>query len=144
MAAAQSSKSLHGGELTTLYDFCSQDGVPGRLGAGRGTGPRHRWNILRDIGWRPRLWRGLHLSMGLGPFVETNPAAAKVGKKVGILGTNLTGATNVTFNGVAAEFKVRSQTLIVAEVPSGATNGKVQVQLPSATLSSNVPFIVLK
>jgi uncharacterized repeat protein (TIGR03803 family) len=83
------------------------------------------------------------LSMGLGPFVETNPVAAKVGKKVGILGTNLTGATSVTFNGTAAAFKVHSQTLIVAEVPSGATTGTVQVQLPSGTLSSNVPFVVL-
>ena len=71
------------------------------------------------------------LSMGLGPFVETNPVANKVGKKVGILGTNLTGATGVTFHGVAASFEVKSPTLIVAEVPSGATTGKVQVQLPS-------------
>jgi len=28
-------------------------------------------------------------------------------------------------------------------VPSDATTGTVQVQLPSGTLSSNVPFIVL-
>jgi len=83
------------------------------------------------------------LSMGLGPFVRTNPAFGKVDAAIGILGTNLTGATSVSFNGTAAEFKVASATLIAAKVPSGATTGTVQVQLPSGTLSSNVPFIVL-
>jgi len=83
------------------------------------------------------------LSVGLGPFVETNPVAGKVGAKIGILGTDLTGATSVTFNGITATFTVRSSTLIIATVPSRATSGTVQVQLPSGTLSSNVPFIVL-
>jgi len=83
------------------------------------------------------------LSVGLGPFIKPSPAFGKEGAKIGILGNNLTGATTVTFNGASATFNVRSATLIVAEVPSGATTGKVQVQLPSGTLSSNVPFIVL-
>jgi len=83
------------------------------------------------------------LSVGLGPFVETNPAAGKVGRKIGILGTDLTGATSVTFNGTGATFKVHSPTLIVAEVPSGATTGTIEVQLPSGTLSSNMRFTVL-
>ena len=39
------------------------------------------------------------LSVGLGPFVETQTTSGKVGKAVKILGTNLTGATSVTFNG---------------------------------------------
>ena len=84
------------------------------------------------------------LSMGLGPFVKTNPAAGKVGSSVGILGTDLTGATSVKFNGTATAFRVVSSTFIEAKVPSGATTGTVQVQLPSGTLSSNVPFIVLR
>ena len=84
------------------------------------------------------------LSMGLGPFVKTNPAAGKVGATVGILGTNLTGATGVKFNGTATAFRVVSSTFIEAKVPSGATTGKVTVQLPCGTLSSNVPFIVLR
>ncbi len=84
------------------------------------------------------------LSMGLGPFVETNPAGARVGRKVGILGTDLTGATSVTFNGTAAKFTVKSPTLIIATVPNGATTGTVKVKLPGGTLSSNAPFYVLK
>jgi hypothetical protein len=57
----------------------------------------------------------LSLSVGLGPFVETQTASGKVRTKVKILGTDLT----------------------------GATTGTVQVLTPGGTLSSNVPFRVL-
>ena len=83
------------------------------------------------------------LSVGLGPFVETQPTSGKVGAAVKILGTNLTGATSVTFNGTAATFTVVSSSLITTDVPAGATTGKVQVVTPSGTLTSNVPFQVL-
>jgi uncharacterized protein (TIGR03437 family) len=59
-----------------------------------------------------------------------------------ILGTDLTGATSVTFNGTAAAFTVASPTLVTATVPIGATTGKVQVVTPSGTLTSNVAFRV--
>ena len=39
------------------------------------------------------------LSAGLGPFVKTQPGGAIVGAAVDILGTNLTGATSVSFSG---------------------------------------------
>jgi len=84
------------------------------------------------------------LSVGLGPFVETNPLAGKAGAKVAILGTDLTGATGVEFNGTATAFRVVSSSFIEAKVPSGATTGTVTVQLPGGTLSSNVPFVVLR
>ena len=82
------------------------------------------------------------LSMGLAPFVETQPTLGPVGIPVKILGTNLTGATSVTFNGTPAVFKVASPSLIMVHVPAGATTGTVQVVTPSGTLSSNVPFRV--
>jgi uncharacterized repeat protein (TIGR03803 family) len=82
------------------------------------------------------------LSVGLGAFVELIPTSGKVGTKVKILGTNLTGATSVTFNGTAAAFTVVSATEITATVPSGATTGTVKVTTPSATLASNVAFRV--
>ena len=82
------------------------------------------------------------LSVGLGPFVETLPTLGPVGRPVRILGTNLTGATSVTFNGTAAVFTVVSSSLIKTSVPVGATTGTVQVVTPSGTLSSNVPFRV--
>jgi uncharacterized protein (TIGR03437 family) len=81
--------------------------------------------------------------MGLGPFVKTLPTSGKVGSTVKILGTKLTGATSVTFNGLAAaSFTVVSSTEITATVPTGATTGTVQVVTPRGTLSSNVPFRV--
>jgi uncharacterized repeat protein (TIGR03803 family) len=46
------------------------------------------------------------LSVGLGPFVEPRPASGIVGAVVEILGTGLTGATSVSFNGAAALFNV--------------------------------------
>ena len=82
------------------------------------------------------------LSVGLGPFVETEPTSGKVGVAVKVLGTNLTGATSVTFSGTAAVFKVVSSSEITTNVPAGATTGAVQVVAPGGTLSSNVPFRV--
>jgi uncharacterized protein (TIGR03437 family) len=80
--------------------------------------------------------------VGLGPFVATLPTSRKVGQRVAILGTDLTGATGVTFNGTSAAFTVVSGTEIATIVPNGATTGTVQVITPSGTLSSNVPFRV--
>jgi uncharacterized repeat protein (TIGR03803 family) len=83
------------------------------------------------------------LSVGLGRFVETEPGSSKVGASVKILGTSLTGATNVTFNGTAAVFKVVSSSEITTTVPTGATTGSVKVVTPAGTLKSSVPFRVL-
>ena len=82
-------------------------------------------------------------STGLGPLVETVPVAAKVGKRIIILGNNLTGSTSVTFNGTAAAFSVVSDTEITATVPTGATTGTVAVTTSTGTLKSNPVFQVL-
>jgi hypothetical protein len=84
------------------------------------------------------------LSNGLSPLVETVPVAGPVGQSVIILGNNLTGSTSVTFNGVAAEFAVESDTHIKAVVPAGATTGMVSVVTPSGALNSNPQFVVTK
>jgi hypothetical protein len=81
--------------------------------------------------------------LGLGPFVETQPTFGNVGATVSILGTDLNGATEVTFHGVSTEFTVVSSSLITATVPAGATTGAVKVVTPSGTLSSNESFQVL-
>jgi hypothetical protein len=78
----------------------------------------------------------------LDPFVKTLPTSGKVGAAVMILGTDLTGATSVTFNRTAAVFKVVSSSEITTTVPTGATTGEVKVETPSSTLSSNVSFQV--
>ena len=62
------------------------------------------------------------LSVGLGPFVETKPSSGKVGVAVKVLGTNLIGATSVTFNGTAAAFTVKSKSEITTTVPVSYTH----------------------
>jgi uncharacterized repeat protein (TIGR03803 family) len=83
-----------------------------------------------------------NLTVGLGPFVKTLPTSGKAGVQVIILGSDLTGATKVTFDGVVAKFTVVSSTEITTTVPAGATTGSVGVTLPSGTLTSNVIFQV--
>jgi hypothetical protein len=82
------------------------------------------------------------LSLGLSPFVKTLPTSGEVGNPVYILGTKLTGATQVNFNGVAAGFNVVSPTEITTTVPKGATSGIVTVTTPAGMLSSNVKFLI--
>jgi uncharacterized repeat protein (TIGR03803 family) len=82
------------------------------------------------------------LSTGLGPFISTVPPMRGIGSRVLILGQDLTGATSVTFNGVAAAFTVNSDTEITAIVPVGATKGFVRVTTASGTLSTKVVFVV--
>jgi uncharacterized repeat protein (TIGR03803 family) len=135
------------GKLTTLYRFCSQGGYNCTDGAnpqaalvqdtnGQFYGTTYEGGGLQENG------TVFSLSVGLGPFVETHPTSGKVGANVKIMGTDLTGATSVTFNGTAATFTVKSKSEITTTVPTGATTGTVQVATPGGTLSSNVPFRV--
>jgi hypothetical protein len=80
--------------------------------------------------------------VGLRPFGKTLPTSGGAGAAVTILGNNLTGAARVTFNAIAAAFKVVSSTEITTTVPKGATTGPVKVKTPSRTLTSNVNFRV--
>ena len=82
------------------------------------------------------------LDMGLSPFVNMALFTAKVGNTVTILGTHLTGTTRVEFNGVAASFKVISDSHLIATVPTGATTGPIQVITPRAILQSRKNFVV--
>ena len=83
------------------------------------------------------------LSIGLAPFVELQPTIGQVGTPVTILGTNLTGATSVTFNGTPATFNIVSSSEITTTVPAGATTGTVQVTVGGNNLISNTDFQVV-
>ena len=134
------------GTLTTLYNFCSQAGCTD------GATPVEVGGLIQDtdgtfygttaLGGNSNVGTVFSLSVGLGPFVKTLPPSGRVGAAVRILGTNLTGATSVTFNGTAATFNVVAPSFIVTHVPTGATTGNVQVVTPGGTLTSNVPFRV--
>jgi uncharacterized repeat protein (TIGR03803 family) len=83
------------------------------------------------------------LSVGLGAFVRCLPCAGTAGSTVKILGSNLSGATGVSFNGTAATYTVVSPTEIATAVPAGAASGRIQVTTPAGTLSSNAGFRVI-
>ena len=71
------------------------------------------------------------------------PTTGPVGTSVVITGTNLTGATAVTFNGVTATtFTVNSATQITATVPTTATTGPIRVTTPNGTGSSLTNFTI--
>jgi uncharacterized repeat protein (TIGR03803 family) len=132
------------GTLTTLYNFCAQPGcTDGRDPfAGLVQDTNGSFYGTTFFGGANSDGTVFSLSVGLGPFVETLPTSGKTGAVVKVLGTDLTGATSVTFNGAAAVFKVISPSEIGTIVPSGATTGPVQVVAPSGTLTSNVNFRV--
>jgi uncharacterized repeat protein (TIGR03803 family) len=84
------------------------------------------------------------LDIGLPPFVSLAPPAGKVGRKIEFLGQGFTGTTVVSFNGVAANFNVVSDTFLTSAVPSEAATGFVTVTTPGGTLKSNREFRVTK
>jgi uncharacterized repeat protein (TIGR03803 family) len=134
------------GKLTTLYRFCSQEGCTdgGNPDAVLLQGTNGELYGTTPIGGSNGNYGTLFsLSAGLRPFVETQTTTGEVGAAVKILGSNLTGATGISFNGTAAVFTVVSKHLITTTVPTGATTGTIQVVTPSGALSSNVPFRVL-
>jgi uncharacterized repeat protein (TIGR03803 family) len=139
------------GTLTTLHDFCLQtdcvDGAFAYAGLVQGTNGNLYGTTFGGGTYNPCYADGcgtvFEMNVGLGPFVETVLTSGRVGASVRILGTNLNGATSVTFNGTPAVFKVVSGSLISTTVPAGATTGPVQVVTPSGTLTSNVNFQVL-
>ena len=79
-----------------------------------------------------------------GTFPEMTPTSGAVNASIQLLGLNFTGATAVTFGGVAAtNFTVNSNTLITAGVPAGAVTGPIAVTAPGGTATTLGTFTVL-
>jgi hypothetical protein len=71
------------------------------------------------------------------------PATGAVGATVTVTGTNLTGATGLTLNGVAVSgYTVVNGTTITFVVPAGATTGAIAVTTPGGTATSSTSFTV--
>jgi len=123
--------------LNTLYSFCSQpncaDGDQPSGGLLQGTDGNFYGTTSSTV---------FRLSMGLPPFVSTQPTYGDIGSKVVILGSNLLGASAVSFNGSPAKFKVLSTTEISTKVPGGASSGFIAVTTPKGILYSKLPFSV--
>lgn len=82
--------------------------------------------------------------LALPTITTISPSSGGVGTTVTINGTNLTGATAVSFNGTAASsFTVISSTQINAVVATGTTTGTVSVTTPAGSTSSSGNFTVI-
>ena len=130
------------GSLTTLHTFTGPDGDfvfagPAQVTDGNLYG-------TTQLGGSKNDGTVFQVRLGLAPFVKTVPASGKVGTSVKILGTSLSSASSVSFNGTSATFTVVSATEITTTVPTAATTGTVQVTTHSGALLSNVAFQVMQ
>lgn len=77
-------------------------------------------------------------------ITSSSPASAAVGSTVIITGVNLTGATSVTFGGIASlNFTVLSDTQISAVVPTAAATGVIRVITLGGTATSTASFTII-
>jgi hypothetical protein len=75
-------------------------------------------------------------------ILALSPTSGAVGSKVTISGTNLLGATKVTFNGKPAIITKDTAGKIKVVVPPGATTGRVQVSTAGGSAKSASSFTV--
>jgi uncharacterized repeat protein (TIGR03803 family) len=134
------------GQYSTLFSFTSTNGNYGSGSFPTGGLLLHTNGTLYGIaagGGKKADGTLFSFATGLAPFVGTIPTSGAVGTNVIILGTNLTGATAVSFHGTAAKFKVVSASEITTSVPVGATSGTVTVTTAGGKkLNSRVTFQV--
>jgi len=71
-----------------------------------------------------------------------SPTSGPVGTVVTVTGTNLSGASSVTFNNQAASFSVITSTQINATVPNCSSSGQVRVTTAGGTATSSGSFTV--
>jgi len=75
-------------------------------------------------------------------LASLSPASGITGTKFIINGAYFNDATNVTLNGKAAKFRLRSPNRIEATVPDRATTGKVAVTTSVGTATSQDDYVV--
>jgi uncharacterized repeat protein (TIGR03803 family) len=127
------------GKLTTLHLFDGTDGA-GPYGLFQDTSGS--FYGATGSGGSNNIGTVFNVSVGLSPFVELLPNFGKVGKTIDILGQGFTGATGVSFDGVAASFNNVSDTYMTAVVPPGALTGTVTVTTFTASYKSSKIFLV--
>ena len=77
----------------------------------------------------------------LAPVLTSfTPTNGLPGTTVTLEGANFLGATNVSFNGIAASFSLTADTQVTATVPAAATTGPISITTPGGSVTSSVPF----
>jgi uncharacterized repeat protein (TIGR03803 family) len=138
-------KLTSAGVLTTLHNFCTKGGQHCTDGEYPGALVQATDGNFYGVAYQGGLsshGTAFKVSVGLSAFVETVASSGAAGSSVIILGTNLTGASKVTFNGTAATFTLASSTEITATIPTAATTGPIVVTTPKSKLESNKNFQV--
>ncbi len=69
-----------------------------------------------------------------------SPVCGVAGTSVTLTGTNLTGATNVSFNGLAGTITGNTATQIVVTAPASVTAGLISITTPSGSVSTVSSF----
>ena len=78
-----------------------------------------------------------------GPSISGfTPTSGVAGTTVTINGTNLTGATSASFNGMSASVSNMTSTSVTAQVPAGATTGPIMVNTSNGSATSVSNFVV--
>ncbi len=130
-----------GGAFTQLYSLGSQDGSQPL--AALVLAPNGSFYGTTQFGGLGSAGTVFNFSV-LPSLTIFMPTIGPPGRIVAISGQNLTGATSVTFGGVAAtDFTVDSKTHIHATVPPGAKTGKIGVTTPLGSALSNGIFKVI-
>jgi PKD repeat protein len=68
------------------------------------------------------------------------PSCGLAGTSITILGTNLSGATNVSFNGTTSSIISNTATQIVVSAPVGVSSGTINITTPSGSVSTATLF----
>jgi molybdate transport system substrate-binding protein len=84
--------------------------------------------VMRKYGFLP-------LTAPVPTITRLSATRATVGATLTVTGTNLTGTTSVTFQGVPARFKVLTSSKLSVTVPAKAKTGSLTVTNPSGTAS---------
>jgi polyvinyl alcohol dehydrogenase (cytochrome) len=79
---------------------------------------------------------------GSPTITSFTPASGRAGTAVIITGTNVEGATTVSFNGVAAKIKTDTATSVKVKVPTGASTGKIKIKTPRGKVKSAANFTI--
>jgi large repetitive protein len=92
----------------------------------------------------PAVWQPLPGLVGVAAPTVTglDPSTGPVGTTVTITGTNFVDVSSVTFNGASAAWAVFSTTEVDAQVPAGATTGKIRVTTAAGFGDSSGNFTV--
>jgi phosphate transport system substrate-binding protein len=79
---------------------------------------------------------------GTPTITSLDPTSGRVGTVVAIKGTDLDGATKVSFDGVVASIRKDTPTKIKVAVPAGAGTGKIKVTTPGGQAKTPAAFTV--